>query len=126
FNIGKEEYKLIENFVIKEGFVVHEFEDLLTVNQYNKPKEDGKHLQADLNGEIIFMKVSSVDMYFVKYVGKDEILLNGFIMKNNSVYLFSHGSTIKTPKGAALYYSDLIRIFIEDHETNRISFNANE
>ena len=126
FNIVKDEYRLIENFVIKEGFAVHEFDDILTVNQYEKPKEDGKHLQVDINGEIAFMKVASVDMYFVKYVGKDEVVLNGFIMKPNQVYLFSHGSTIKTPKGAALYYSDLIRIFIEDHETNKISFNANQ
>ncbi len=126
FNIGKDEYRLIENFVIKEGFAVQEFDDILTVNQYEKPKEDGKHVQVDINGEIAFMKVPSVDMYFVKYVGKDEIVLNGFIMKTNQVYLFSHGSTIKTPKGAALYYSDLIRIFIEDHETNKISFNANQ
>src|SRR5690606_4902960 len=84
------------------------------------------HLQVDINGEIVFMKVTSVDMYFVKYIGKDEIVLNGFIMKSNHVYLFSHGSTIKTPKGDALYYSDLIRIFIEDFETNKLSFNANQ
>ena len=125
FNIGKEEYRLIENFVLKEGFVVHEFEELLTVNQYEKPKEDGKHLVLDINGEIVFMKVFSVDMYFVKYLGKDEIVLNGFIMKSRHIYLFSHGSTIKTPKGAALYYSDLIRNFIEGYQANKISFNAN-
>src|SRR5690554_1784874 len=126
FNIDKEEYKLIETFVIKEGFAILEYDNLLTANQYEKDPQDGRHLQVDINGEIVFMKVPSVDMYFVKYIGKDEIVLNGFIMKSLQVYLFSHGSTIKTPKGAALYYSDLIRNFIDDTETNRISFNANE
>lgn len=126
FNIDKEEHKLIENFVLKEGFAVPEYDEILTANQYEKPKEDGKHVQLDINGEVVFMKVPSVDMYFVKYVGNDEIVLNGFIMKSLQVYLFSHGSTIKTPKGAALYYSDLIRNFIEDFETNKISFNANQ
>lgn len=126
FNIDKEEYKLIETFVIKEGFAILEYENLLTANKYEKEPEDGKHLQLDINGEIVFMKVSSVDMYFVKYIGKDDVVLNGFIMKSLQVYLFSHGSTIKTPKGAALYYSDLIRNFIDDTETNKISFNANQ
>lgn len=126
FNIDKEEYKLIETFVIKEGFAILEYDNLLTANQYEKDPQDGRHLQVDINGEIVFMKVPSVDMYFVKYIGKDEIVLNGFIMKSLQVYLFSHGSTIKTPKGAALYYSDLIRNFIDDTETNKISFNANQ
>ncbi len=126
FNIVKDEYKLIEGFVLKEDAQELDFEDILAVSHAsaeNNTKEQ-KFVAADLEGQIIFMKVRSVDMYFVKYMGTEEIVLNGFIIKNNLVYLFSHGSTIKTAKGGALYYSDLIRHFIEDFKTNNISFNA--
>ncbi|MTI21335.1 ATP-binding cassette domain-containing protein, partial [Fulvivirga sp. RKSG066] len=125
FNIVKDEYKLIESFVIQEKISDLNFSDILLVNKEESDgNEESKHYQADINGTIIFLKVKSVDMYFTKYVGKDEIVLNGFIMQKNRVYLFSHGSTIKTPLGAALYYSDLISLFNEEIKTTKLSFNA--
>jgi ABC transport system ATP-binding/permease protein len=126
FNIVKDEYKLIESFVLEENQNnLIAFEDILTVSdQSGVDNLEHKNVHADINGIIVFLKIKSVEMYFVKYVGMDEVVLNGFIMKSNQVYLYSHGSTIKTPKGAALYYSDLVRHFLSDIETNNISFNA--
>lgn len=127
FNIDKDEFKIIEGFVLQESALNLNFEDILRVSStQTKLNSQIKQVTADVNGEIIFMKLNSVDMYFVKYLGDDDIVLNGFIMKENHVYLFSHGSTIKTPKGAALYYSDLISQFIADYKANKISFNVKE
>jgi ABC-type multidrug transport system ATPase subunit len=70
------------------------------------------------------MRVRSVDMYFVKYIGDESNVLNGFIMQTNRVYLFSHGSTIKTQAGDALYYSDLVADFNDELKTTKLSFNA--
>lgn len=126
FNIVKDEFKLIESFVIKrESDDLEQFDDILSVNN-DTPAEDSLHVHADIDGEILFLNVKSVDMYFVKYTGTEEINLNGFIMKTDGVYLFSHGSTIKTPKGAALYYSELIRKFLSDGEQVNLSFNAED
>jgi len=58
-------------------------------------------------------------MYFTKYLGEELNLLNGFTMQRNRVYLFSHGSTIKTQAGDALYYSDLVANF--NHELKTVS-----
>ena len=124
FNIIKDEFKLIESFVIKQkSSELTEFADILFVSD-DTPQDDNFHVHADIKGEILFLNVRSVDMYFVKYVGPEEVNLNGFIMKSSSVYLFSHGSTIKTPRGAALYYSELIRQFLSDGEQVNLSFNA--
>ncbi|MEO0552307.1 MAG: ATP-binding cassette domain-containing protein [Bacteroidota bacterium] len=126
FNIVKDEYKLIESFVIKDKVEELDFSDLLLVNADEKSKlENAKHYSSDINGNVIFLKVNSVDMYFTKYIGDDDVVLNAFIMLPNRVYLFSHGSTIKTPLGAALYYSDLTTIFNEELRTTKLSFNAN-
>lgn len=126
FNIVKDEYKLIESFVIQQDIKELNFNDLLLINSNANNDGDGeaKHLQSEIHGNLIFLRVKSVDMYFTKYLGKDEIVLNGFIMLKNRVYLFSHGSTIKTPLGAALYYSDLISLFNEEFNTTKLSFNA--
>lgn len=135
FNIEKEEYKLVEHFVIKTEDKELNFDDILVVNAQAEHGTGAlseadtnlvsKHFCADIDGEIIFLKVNSVDMYFTKYIGKDQIVLNGFIMQPHRVYLFSHGSTIKTPLGTALYYSDLIAHFNEQLQTTKLSFNAN-
>lgn len=126
FNFTTEEYKLINGFVLNDRTIQEESEDILTVSSEPSQSENQKHLEADIQGEIVFLKVSSVDLYFVKYLGNSDIVLNGFIMKPNQSYLFSNGSTIKTPGGDALYYSDLIRHFLSDEKVQKISFNVNQ
>ena len=123
FNFEKSEYDLIESFVLYQLGDSLDLEDVIIATAAEK-SGDNITIPADLDGELIFIKVKSVDMYFVKYLGNEEVVLNGFIMKDNHVYLFSHGSTIKTPKGTPFYYSDLVSHFISDVETSKISFKA--
>jgi ABC-type multidrug transport system ATPase subunit len=126
FNIEQDEYKLIEKFIIAEQIDHLNFADILVLNSsYEKSTELQKHTHVHINGNLIFMRVNSVGMYFTKYLGEESNILNGFIMQPNRVYLFSHGSTIKTQAGDALYYSDLVANFNEEIKTTKLSFNAN-
>lgn len=126
FNIVQEQYRLIESFVITEDVAQLNFPDILLVNSASaKSAELQKHTHAHIEGQLVFMRVSSVDMYFTKYLGDESNVLNGFIMQPNRVYLFSHGSTIKTQSGDAHYYSDLVAVFNEELKTTKLSFNAN-
>ena len=125
FNIVQDEYKLIESFVISNKVEALNFPDILVADEgAQKSAPLQKHMHAHVNGYLVFMRVSSVAMYFAKYLGDDANNLNGFIMKSNQVYLFSHGSTIKTPDGSALYYSDLIADFNNEIQTTKLSFIA--
>ena len=128
FNIEKEEYKLIEGLIVKEHSEEFDDPNVMLVNSEpveETPKEEGtKHVQTEVHGNLIFIKILSVDMYFVRYLGPDEIVLNGFIMAAGRVYLFSHGSTVKTPVGAALYYSDLVSNFNAEGSQTKLSFHA--
>lgn len=127
FNIIKEEYTLIENFIVSEDPTSLNFADILLANSEEEPEPGklNKHAHVHIEGHLIFMRVRSVDMFFTKYVGEDDNVLNGFIMQSNRVYLFSHGSTIKTQAGDALYYSDLVGDYNEEIKTTKLSFNAN-
>lgn len=126
FNIVQDEYDLIETFVISETAESLDFPDILMVNAREKAEEGKsyKHVHGHIGGNLIFLRVQSVDMYFTKYLGEELNVLNGFTMKNNRVYLFSHGSTIKTQGGDALYYSDVVANFNEELKTTKLSFNA--
>jgi ABC-type multidrug transport system ATPase subunit len=126
FNIVQYEYQLIENFVVTEDAKSLNFADILVLDKEHQPEQNKayKHVHGHIEGSLIFMRVQSVDMYFTKYVGEESNALNGFPMQPNRVYLFSHGSTIKTQAGDALYYSDLVAHFNEELKTAKLSFNA--
>jgi ABC-type multidrug transport system ATPase subunit len=125
FNIIQEEYKLIESFVLANAVGTLNSPNILIANEAEKTKEhQTKHIHAHLDGHIIFLKVNSVGMYFTKYIGTDSNTLNGFIMQPDRIYLFSHGSTIKTQGGNALYYSDLVAEFNNEIHLTKLSFTA--
>ena len=125
FNISAEEYKLIETFVVTTNMAELDFSDILVVNaQPEKAAKKQKHIQTDIDGNLFFLKVPSVDLYFAQYLGEESHYLNGFVMQHNRIYLFSHGSTIKIQSGDALYYSDIIADFNEELQTTKLSFNA--
>ncbi|MDW8287945.1 MAG: ATP-binding cassette domain-containing protein, partial [Flammeovirgaceae bacterium] len=65
-------------------------------------------------------------LYFWKYTGKDTITVNGKVVVPESIVQFSPGSIIKTPKGAPLYYSDLVSRFNADIKRQNISFNVTD
>lgn len=125
FNIVQDEYTLIENFVISEDPATLNYEDILILDRAAATEGSrSKHVHGHIGGHLIFMRVRGVDMYFTKYIGEEVNALNGFPMQPNRVYLFSHGSTIKTQAGDALYYSDLVANFNEELKTTKLSFNA--
>lgn len=126
FNIGQYEYQLIEGFVVSENRKALNYVDILVLDKDPGPEADKvyKHVHGHIEGSLIFMRVQSVDMYFTKYLGEESNALNGFPMQPNRVYLFSHGSTIKTQAGDALYYSDLVANFNEELKTTKLSFNV--
>ncbi len=127
FNIVNEEYKLIESFILYTGEDRLDKEDLLIARKRtDEGLQFAKQLEVSISGELIFLKVRSVDMYFIRYLGKEEILLNGFAIKRGVTSHFSHGSTIKTPAGDALYYSDLVRHFLSEVESVSLSFIARD
>lgn len=126
FNIKYRELKIIEDFVFyRPGNEISYREILIVNNQDSFPKEKiHKHIQADLSGELIFLKLQSIDMYFVKYYGDEEIILNGFIMDPIQIYMFTNGSSLKTQLGRAIYYSDLIKNYLKGFDNAKISLNA--
>ncbi|MBA4055365.1 MAG: ABC transporter, partial [Marivirga sp.] len=126
FNIVQYEYHLIESFVISEDAKSLNYADILLLDKGHRLEEGrlNKHVHGHIEGSLIFMRVQSVDMYFTKYLGEESNALNGFPMQSNRVYLFSHGSTIKTQAGDALYYSDLVAHFNEELKTTKLSFNV--
>src|SRR4030095_7059350 len=61
FNIGQDEYQLIENFVVSEDSTILNFADILVLNKgTSTPGKLNKHVHGHIDGSLIFMRVRSV------------------------------------------------------------------
>jgi ABC transport system ATP-binding/permease protein len=73
---------------------------------------------------IIVLHVASVDLFFIKYISKDQLFLNGLPIRSESVYTFAKGGSIKSGNGKAIYYSDITSWFLSEHKFQKISFTV--
>ena len=127
FSVSNEEYQLIDNAILAEKSGKLEFEDLLVVtgSKQNAHKNTKHFYSEQLAGDILFFHVKSVDMYFLRYLGNEQLTLNGQNIKTEQVYLFSHGSILKLPKSNPIYYSDVVGYFVDGIKKTSLSFQVN-
>jgi ABC-type multidrug transport system ATPase subunit len=123
FKIEEGEYKLLESFATTEALAGVDHEDVLVASRAERMPLQ-QHIHAHIDGHLLFVNVRSVSLVFSRYIGSENNLLNGFVMQPGRIYLYSHGSTIKTPAGDALYYGDVTSHFNREISTTKLSFNA--
>jgi ABC-type multidrug transport system ATPase subunit len=125
FNVSHEEFKSIENFVIKNEPL--DFNDplVMVINDKAHSGNSCKYIRTEkLDANIFILRIPSVELYFLKYTGEEDLFLNGLAVNNKRVYLFANGSTVKLPKGKPIYYSDVAARFLADIHASKISFNV--
>ena len=125
FNIDREEYEEIHNFVVSESQEELDFDSILIVDDKEVECKKCKFIKTEsIDGYLIILRVKSADLYFLRYTGNDSILLNGLPVFNNRIYLFATGATVKLPRGKPIYYSDVVAKFLADYSAIRLSFDV--
>jgi ABC-type multidrug transport system ATPase subunit len=126
FYIPNEEYKLIMEFTLNSFDKTPHDRNLLVVN--NKKDSDSgkyKHLYSEyLTGQIWIINIPSAGMYFLRYIGVNELYLNGQIIQQDKVFVLNTGTSIRNHHVKPLYFSDVVSVFKEDLELQRIVFEA--
>lgn len=127
FNISKEEYHDVYDFVVEESIEKLDKRSILIIDDEEIVCNDCLSIKTkSIDGKIIILRIKSSELYFLRYTGKEILQLNGLPVANNRIYLFATGSTIKLPKGKPVYYSDVVAKFLADVNISRISFDVNE
>jgi ABC transport system ATP-binding/permease protein len=127
FNLEKEEFESISMFVTAEGSIELDFPEILFIRQSIQAGAKAKYIQTEaLDRELVILQVKSVDLYFLKYTGCEDVFLNGLPLHSRRIYLFASGSTIKLPKGKPVYYSDVVSHFLSDSTSVRISYQVED
>lgn len=127
FNISQAEFSDIENFCQIDDFQKFlPYPNFLLVGE-NLPKiaDGAKVIENDIDQPIALLRVSSEDMYFLRYSGSNTLSLNGLPVNRTQISLFAYGSTLKLPHGEPIYYSDIHAQFLSAQDIPKLSFEAN-
>jgi len=119
FRISQQEFNSIMQFVMEEEREAFTDPSMRIVSSCNS---SGEESESGPYG--VFLKVSSVNLYFLRCFYTGTSLLNGLPLICRKVYLFAPGSTLQVPPAATIFYSDIISLFITDKDIHRISFRA--
>jgi len=119
FRISGDEFQSIMQFIVevtREGF---SNPSMVVIDTPSMPEKDS------LSGQfIVFLKIESVDLYFMRCFCEGTINLNGLPVICPRVYLFAPGSTLQAPPAPAIYYSDISSHFVSGKNIHHISFVA--
>lgn len=103
-------------------------DNLLVISSGTASAETGvRHIQREhLDGRLMFLFIPSIRTIICRYLGNDELFLNGHIVQPYRSFVFSNGSIIKNLKIAPVYYADVASGFFHAAEKIQIDFTAKE
>jgi len=79
-----------------------------------------------LSGMAAVLRIKDDEVYFIKYIGDNELSLNGVPWGKGRISIFPTGSTIRGEKINSLYYSDVVNKFMQEETSSKITFNAED
>jgi ABC-type multidrug transport system ATPase subunit len=127
-NISKEEYDILEKFVLNPFTDIPSSQNLLVITG-NKTFENNGTKSANkdqLKGQIWILFVQSVNMYFMRYTRSGELSMNGQLLEENKVYPVSQGSSIKGYNISPIYHWDITMQFLkEEFQSSRVVYEVN-
>lgn len=123
FKVERDEFADIACFVEQSGPESLDRANVLTIGAEQFVPVHGKRISAvSLDSPLVILQIKSVDLYFLRYEGSEDLYLNGLPIRNRSIYLFASGSSIKLPKGKPVYYTDVVAHFMADLSLKPISY----
>jgi ABC-type multidrug transport system ATPase subunit len=116
FNVNREDYDLIKQFVLSKRSEVPESSQILVID--NEPKRKyakTRHIiNSTLKGQVRVLNLPQADMLFIRSFGTGELLLSGQLRHEDKVYLFERGASLKYLSSKPIYYSEVIRQFLDE------------
>jgi ABC transport system ATP-binding/permease protein len=127
FKITTEEVEAIRLFVLGQQPVELNHEQILIIDSTsNGLVRRSKHIHRhDLVGFIAVLHVVKADLYFLKFIGKTDVLLNGIPLKPGKIQVLAVGSLMRWDKAEEpVYYGQILSQFKKTDAHGRTSFEA--
>lgn len=126
--LDKEEFQNIRTFALEPYNKVPDQDKLLIVSSdedFNHPSIKHVYRQG-LNGYIVVLYIPSTSTLIFQYLGKQNLYLNGHNIRLRRVYVLSPGSVIRSSKVQPIYFSRILRRFIQAKAEEKIMFKARD
>lgn len=124
--ISDEEIEAIKTFVLGDMAEELDHKQILLID--TSPTSNftqAKHLVRDhINGFIAILYVEQNDIYFIKYLGKTDVYLNGVPVRSNKISVLAVGSLLRWEKDEPVYYGQILNQFKSFNAHARTSFEA--
>jgi len=116
FNIDRDDYQLLEHFIISPYYEIPDSSHVLIIdNKADLVLHNAHHLYNEtVKGQVRVLKIPSTEMLFVRSFGTGELFMSGQLMHEDKVYLFNRGSSLKYHNSAPVYFSDVMRVFLDE------------
>jgi ABC-type multidrug transport system ATPase subunit len=128
FHIDTAEHDLVRDFTIRLSGNCPESNNLTLVNSENSTgKKDVIHIYSkQFKGELWLLQATSANIYFIRYLGDNELYLNGQLLHPYKVFVFTAGSSIRDQIIKPIYYSDVVTLFRQEKRESKIVFEVKD
>ncbi|MCO5260066.1 MAG: ATP-binding cassette domain-containing protein [Crocinitomicaceae bacterium] len=123
FKIDVKEYELIYSLLKNDILDYETPENTLVITGKKTDKPQHVYLKG-LDKNIICIHIKSNDYIFFKYLGEQDLYLNGHILDNRKTHIFIQGSSVNTSKSERLYQVDIFNRFLSIDTEERFLFEA--
>lgn len=125
---GKKEELNAANILIigpEDESTLEELEgDWIDKNRPDEISQLRKIPRKELDGEVIILHFSSINLFIFKYIGKDPLTLDGHPVTKDKFYIFDAGSILRCEKISPVYYNDIASHFLMSESDIKIIISA--
>ena len=123
--VSREDVDLIQAYVQARTPQACDYENILIIESEASPVTRSKKIiREGLDGFIAVLYVKSTDIYFIKYLGKTDVYLNGVPRKPGSIIVLATGSAVRWEASDPVYYGDVLSCFKKITKGTHFSFEA--
>jgi ABC-type multidrug transport system ATPase subunit/uncharacterized tellurite resistance protein B-like protein len=124
FYIQDTEYSRIKEFTIYPFETIPNSSKILIIDNYLKyAGQKNKHIYSEfLEGQLRILHVDTANMYLMRYIGENEMYLNGQLLQEDKVHVLYTGSSIRNHHIKPIYFSDIVSAFDDERRKSKIVF----
>jgi len=99
-------------------------DNLLIIDSREHPEDQKQMYRENLDGQILILYLPLIHSFICRYLGQDDINLNGNHLVPYRSVILNHGSILTSLKLSPVYYTDLASRFLHTKETIPIEYTG--
>jgi len=125
--LDEEEIKSIQNFVAASRIEDFNSVNILIISSHPEQIPDKCFRiqpEGEIDGFVAILNLKTIKPFFLRYIGNSTIFLNQVPLESGKIEIVPTGSTIRSSRFKAIYYSDFLTHFRTEEIETPITFEA--